>query len=82
MTTPASDAFAQSKLTAQYTIAVAGISIGRGDLAAEVGVDRYAAVGGGRASGFLRILLSGEGSVTARGRLVDGHPVPVNFGAS
>lgn len=81
LTTPASEALAQAKLTAQYTISVAGISIGRGDLAAEIAVDRYAAVGGGRAAGFLRILVSGEGSVTARGRLLDGHLVPTNFGA-
>jgi uncharacterized protein DUF3108 len=74
-------ALAQTRLTAQYTISVAGISIGRGDLSAEIAADRYAAAGGGRASGFLRILLSGEGSVTARGRLIDGHPVPTNFGA-
>jgi hypothetical protein len=78
---PPSTALAQSKLTAQYTISVAGIPIGRGDLAAEIAVDRYLASGGGRASGFLRILVSGEGSVTARGRLVDGRPVPANFSA-
>ena len=65
--TPA--ALAQVKLTAQYTISVAGISIGRGDFVAEFAGERYAAVGSGRAAGFLRILVSGEATVTARGAL-------------
>lgn len=72
---------AQVKLTAQYTISVAGISIGRGDFAADFVGDRYAAFGSGRAAGFLRILVSGEATVSARGALSEDKPVPSRFTA-
>jgi hypothetical protein len=74
-------ALAQVKLTAQYKISVAGISIGRGDFAVEIAGERYAAVGSGRAAGFLRILVNGEATVTARGVLGEDKPVPSNFTA-
>lgn len=72
----------QARLVSHYSIAIAGISIGRGELAADVGEYGYAAKGSGRASGFLRILVSGQAQVTARGRLVDGRPAPAAFTAS
>jgi hypothetical protein len=73
---------AQARLTAQYTISVAGISIGRGDFTAEIAGGRYAAVGSGRAAGFLRILVSGEAAVAARGVLSEDKSVPSNFTAT
>lgn len=79
--TPCAGAHAEVRLSAQYTISIAGIPIGRGELMAEIGEVRYAAAGSGRASGFLRILVSGEGNVTTAGRLIGGQPVPANFGA-
>jgi len=78
----AAPAHAQGKLTAQYKISVAGLPIGRGDFMAEISADRYAAVGGGRAAGFLRILVSGEGSVVARGAVANGKPVAESFSAT
>lgn len=74
-------ASAQTKLVSRYTISVAGLAIGHGDLVADIAADRYAAMGSGRAAGFLRILVSGEGRVTARGRMVDGRPDPSGFAA-
>jgi hypothetical protein len=73
---------AQGKLTAQYRISVAGLSIGRGDLMAEISADHYVAVGGGRAASFLRILVGGEGTVTARGTLSNNRLVPSHFSAA
>jgi hypothetical protein len=78
----AAPASGQTRLVSQYSISIAGISIGRGDLAADFGEDGYVAKGSGRASGFLRILVSGEAQVSARGHLIDGRPVPTAFSAN
>lgn len=75
-------AFAQGKLEARYTMAIAGIAIGKSEITADIGKDQYIAIAGGRASGFLRILLSGEGNIIARGKILDGHPIPTEFSAS
>jgi hypothetical protein len=77
----AAPAFAQTRLVSQYSISIAGISIGRGELAADIDEDGYVAQGSGRASGFLRILVSGQAQVSARGRLLDGRPAPTTFSA-
>ena len=73
---------AQARLTARYTISVAGISIGRGDFTAEIAGGRYTAVGSGRAAGFLRILVSGEATVAARGVLGEDKSIPSHFTAT
>ncbi len=77
-----SPAFAQGRLTAQYRISVAGIPIGRGDFTAEIFADRYVAAGSGSAAGFLRILVSGEGTVTARGVVSNGRLAATEFTAT
>lgn len=77
-----SPALAQGKLTAQYKISVAGISIGRGDFTAQISADRYVAVGSGSAAGFLRILVSGEGTVMAHGVVSNGRLVASYFSAT
>ena len=69
-------AFAQGTLNAHYVLSVARITIGNADIAAAIGPDRYSAIATGRASGFLRILLSGEGSVSAHGTLGEERLVP------
>jgi hypothetical protein len=78
----AASASGETRLSAQYSIAIAGITIGRGELAAEFNDDGYAARGSGRASGFLRILVNGQAQVSARGRLIDGRPSPTTFNAT
>jgi hypothetical protein len=77
----AAPAFGQTRLLSQYSISIAGITIGRGELAADVDEDGYVAQGSGRASGFLRILVSGQAQVSARGWLIDGRPAPTAFSA-
>jgi hypothetical protein len=80
--TAASPAAAEPvKLAATYAISIAGVSLGRGELSVDLTPERYAAVGSGRAIGFLRILVSGEGMVTSRGRIIDGRPTPATFTA-
>jgi hypothetical protein len=69
----------QTRLAAQYSISIAGITIGHGELVADMDPDGYVAHGSGRASGFLRVLVGGQAQVSARGHLVDGRPVPAAF---
>ena len=77
-----SGATAQTKLVSHYSISVAGIAVGRGDFVLDVADDRYAATGSGRAAGFLRVLVGGEATVTARGGMADGRPTPTHFSAT
>ncbi|MDQ2081993.1 DUF3108 domain-containing protein [Xanthobacteraceae bacterium Astr-EGSB] len=77
----AAPACGQSRLVSQYSVSIAGISIGRGELTADFGEDGYVAQGSGRASGFLRILVSGQAQLASRGRMIDGRPSPTAFTA-
>ena len=77
----AAPACGQTRLVSQYSISIAGIGIGRGDLIADFGEDGYLAQGSGRASGFLRILVSGQAQLASRGRLTEGRPNPSAFSA-
>jgi Protein of unknown function (DUF3108) len=72
-------AHAESNLDASYTISFARITVG--DIAATVvfGDTEYAISARGRAGGFMKVLMDGEGSFTTRGTITDGHPAPTNF---
>jgi hypothetical protein len=70
---------ADGRLEARYRMSVAGIAIGRSEISAVVGSASYAASASGRASGVLRVLVTGEGLVSVRGAIVDGRPVPASF---
>ncbi len=70
---------ADSRLDAHYRMSVAGIAIGRSEISAVIGSADYASSAGGRASGLLRVLVTGEGSVNARGAIVDGRLAPASF---
>ncbi len=78
---PARPAEARARLSAQSKISVAGLPIGRGDLMADLSSGRYIAVGVGRAAGFLRVLVGGEGTVTASGAIRNGQLAASNFSA-
>jgi hypothetical protein len=78
----AAPACGQSRLVSQYSISIAGLGIGRGELTADFGEDGYAAQGSGRASGFLRILVNGQAQLASRGRLTDGRLNPTAFSAA
>jgi hypothetical protein len=72
-------AHADGRLEARYRMSVAGIAIGRSEISLVVVGGGYAAAASGRASGLLRVLVTGEGTVSARGALVDGRPMPASF---
>ena len=56
-----------TKLDVSYTLAMAGIPIGKATWSAEIGGNQYSASASGRASGILAVLVSGVGRITARG---------------
>ena len=70
---------AQSKLEARYTASVAGIVIGRGAWAVEIGQNQYTAAANGRVVGLLKILSNGEGTVTAHGSIEAGRFLPAGY---
>jgi hypothetical protein len=70
---------AQGKFEASYAISIARITIGSATATAEFGEDRYAISLSGRASGMMRVLASGDGSLSARGVLNAGRPMPTEF---
>jgi hypothetical protein len=75
-------AFAQGKVEANYQATLAGIPIGSGSWVIDIGPKQYAAAASGRASGLMRILVSGEGSSTVRGAVKRGRLIPSNFAAN
>lgn len=75
-------ALAAGKLDAQYTISFAGISVGKATWTVDIGPESYEAVASGGASGMVRAIASGEGTLTSRGAVKDGRPVPATFVSS
>jgi len=75
-------AFAQGRLDAQYEATLAGIPIGRGSWAIEIGEDQYAAAAQGGTAGLLKSFSQGSGSGAAQGRIVNGALVASAYQAS
>lgn len=76
------EAHADSRLDAHYSVSVAGIAIGKTDVNVVIGGAEYTSSASGRASGMLRALVTGEGTLNARGAVVDGRLVPASFSSS
>ncbi len=72
-------AHARSRLKAQYTISMTGVSIGQIAWFAAIGDQRYTTSANGKASGVLSMLVNGEGAVDTRGIIVDGRLSPKYF---
>ncbi len=78
----AEPARAQGKLDASYAITAARLPVGSATATIELGNGEYAISMNGRAGGVMRMLSSGEGTLSARGVIIDGHPVPTTFAAA
>jgi hypothetical protein len=76
---PAASAHADGRLEAVYGISVARIPIGSATASVEVAAGEYTASMTGRASGVMRVLASGEGTLQTRGTIRDGRAVPVRY---
>jgi hypothetical protein len=68
----ATPARAQGQFDAAYTLSMAGISIGKLNWRAQIGVSDYVFSANGRTSGILSVLLSGDGNVSLKGTMRDG----------
>ena len=72
-------AHAQAKLTANYTISVARIPVGKITWSTDIGDDTYTSAGSGEASGIASFLASGKGALSTRGTVKDGQLSPTEF---
>lgn len=75
-------AVAQGRLEAQYEASLAGIPIGRGTWAIEIGDDSYSAAAQGGTTGLLKTISNGAGTGASQGRVVNGALVPQAYQAS
>src|SRR6201996_9659874 len=75
-------AAAQVRLEAQYEATLAGISVGRGTWAIEIGEDTYSAAAQGGNTGLLKTISNGAGTGASQGRVVGGALVPQAYEAS
>ena len=75
-------ACAQAKLDAHYVVTLAGVTLGKGVWAIEIGDDEYTAVASGGTTGLLRVFASGQGTSAVRGAVVKDRLVPGNYAAT
>ncbi len=75
-------AAAQGRLEAQYEATLAGISVGRGTWAIEIGEDSYSAAAQGGTTGLLKTISNGAGTGASQGRVVNGALVPQAYEAA
>lgn len=73
---------AQTKLDARYTVALAGVTIGRGAWIVDIADNHYTAAASGRVSGLLRVLTNGEGAAAARGLIAGVRFIPATYAAN
>ncbi len=78
----ASEGRAQGKFDASYTISVARIPLGKATASADFSESDYTITMAGRANGILRVLASGDGTLTTTGTIKDGRPVPARYVSS
>jgi hypothetical protein len=77
--TIASPARAQAQFDARYTLTMSGLAIGKLTWRTQLGPSDYTTSANGGISGFLSLLVSGEGYVTVKGQIRDGRPRPLSF---
>lgn len=82
LSTSADQASAQAKLDARYTVALAGVTIGRGAWIVDIAGNQYTAAASGRVSGLLRVLTNGEGAAAARGLIAGMRFIPATYAAN
>lgn len=73
---------AQARLDAQYEASLAGIPIGKGTWAVEIGDDQYGASAQGGTAGLLKSFSQGSGNGSVQGRVVNGALVGQSYQAS
>lgn len=74
--------FAQARVDAQYVATLAGIPVGKGAWAIDIGEDQYSASAFGGTIGLLKTFAGASGTGAAQGRVVNGALVATNYSAS
>ena len=75
-------AAAQGRLEAHYEASLAGIPVGRGTWAIEIGDDSFSAQAQGATAGLLKAFSGGTGSGGSQGRVINGALVPTSYTAT
>ncbi len=75
-------AHAQGRLDARYVAKLSGIPIGKGAWVVEINEDQFVAAATGGTSGLLRVVASGEGRSSSRGKVANGQLFPAAFAST
>lgn len=75
----AETAHAQGKVSAHYAISMTGVTIGHITWTIDIGETTYNTTATGKASGVLSVLMNGDGTVNAQGRVAEDHLDPSAF---
>ena len=75
-------ASAQGRLEAHYEATLAGIPVGKGTWAIDIGDDQFSAAAAGGTAGLLKAFAGGSGTGASQGRVVNGALVSTNYTAS
>lgn len=78
----APSAKAQGRLDARYVAKLSGIPIGKGAWVVEINEDQFVAAATGGTSGLLRVVASGEGRSSSRGKVTNGQLIPAAFAST
>ena len=74
--------FAQGRLDARYEASLAGIAVGNGTWAIEIGDDQYSAAARGATAGLLKAFAGGTGTGASQGRVVNGALIATGYQAT
>ena len=75
-------AVAQGRLDARYEASLAGIAVGNGTWAIEIGDDQYSAAARGATAGLLKAFAGGTGTGASQGRVVNGALIATGYQAT
>lgn len=75
-------AWAEGRLTAKYSLTVAGVEIGRASIAVDAGDTSYQVVGSGKVTGIMRAVSAGKGSAAAKGAITVNKLAPQIYAMS
>ncbi len=70
----------QASVKAVFDVSMAGVSIGKGNLTANLNSQGYSIGVAAKVTGIARVISSGEGTATAQGRLTGHNLVPISYG--
>ena len=78
----AETAHAQGKVNAHYAISMTGVTIGHITWTIDIGESAYSTTASGKASGVLSVLMNGDGTVNAQGRIAEDRLDPSVFNST